>query len=336
MTLNGAWLVARQEFRMRLRTGRWRWLLALWLVVVGAITILLDLTLVTGYGFQEDDSRRGVPLFGFLMFFVLGMMLVISPTLTSQTINGDRERGTLATLQVTKLRPLEITLGKLLAGWAVGLVALGLTLPFTGYAMARGGITIGRVAAVYAVVALLVGVVCAVSQMFSATVVRSISSALLSYLTVAALSVGTVIAFGLIAPLLEEFRVVTFPQSSETVTVSVTRYDKIWWLLAPNPFVIVADSAPQAPSRVVYSGDQIYVDDYDPLSSLGRSIRTLRLTPDPTQQTLQAEIERQRDAAPVWPTGLAIQLVLGVGSVAITTMRLRTPTRKLARGVRVA
>src|SRR4051794_15176252 len=194
MTLFAVWLVARQEFRIRLRTGRWRWLMGLWVLLLLAVTTLLDLSLFTGYGPMQDDSLRGVPLFGFLMFFVLGMMLVISPTLTSQTINGDRERGTLATLQVTKLRPLEITLGKLFAGWAVGLVALGLTLPNTGYAMARGGITIGRVAAVYGVVALLVGVVCAVSQMFSATVVRSISSALLSYLTVAALSVGTVIA----------------------------------------------------------------------------------------------------------------------------------------------
>jgi len=98
----------------------------------------------------------------------------------------------------------------------------------------------------------------------------------------------------------------------------------------------VADSAPQAPSRVVQSGDAIYVDDYDPLSSLGRSIRTLRLTPDPTWQTPQAELDRQRAAAPVWPTGLAIQLALGIGAVAVTTSRLRTPTRKLARGVRVA
>jgi ABC-2 type transport system permease protein len=129
--------------------------------------------------------------------------------------------------------------------------------------------------------------------------------------------------------------VVSYPDGG-TGIASVTRFDEIWWLLAPNPFVILADSAPQAPSRVVYSGDEIYVDDYDPLSSLGRSIRTLRLTPDPVQQAPEAELERQRDAAPVWPTGLVIQLVLGVGSVAVTTMRLRTPSRKLARGVRVA
>ena len=38
---------------------------------------------------------------------------------------------------------------------------LALTLPFTGYAMVKGGITMERVAVVYGVVALLIGVICA-------------------------------------------------------------------------------------------------------------------------------------------------------------------------------
>jgi len=41
----------------------------------------------------------------------------VTPALTAQSINGDRERGTLATLQVTRLRPADIALGKLAAGW---------------------------------------------------------------------------------------------------------------------------------------------------------------------------------------------------------------------------
>src|SRR5262249_34398026 len=34
ITPSGVWLVTRQEFRVRLRTGRWRWLLAAWVVVL--------------------------------------------------------------------------------------------------------------------------------------------------------------------------------------------------------------------------------------------------------------------------------------------------------------
>lgn len=330
-TPNGIWLVARQEFRIRLRTGRWRWLLGGWVALLAIFTVLLDLSVQTGYGIVEDSNQRGVPLFGILMFFVLGMVLVISPALTSQTINGDRERGTLATLQVTRLQPSEVALGKLLAGWGVGLVALVLTLPFTGYAMAQGGITFTRVAAVYGVVAVLIGVVCAVSQALSSLLARSITSALLSYLTVAALTVGTLIALVLIVPLVADERIET-TQDGYQYTVDVQRPDKVWWLVAPNPFIVLADAAPRVPPRVTQQGDYVYIDDYDPLSAVGREVRNLRRPP--TESYIDGN-DREYDA-PVWPYGLAFNVLLGIGAVVVTTRRLHTPARRIPRGVRIA
>lgn len=332
MTLFAVWLVARQEFRIRLRTGRWRWLMGLWVLLLLAVTTLLDLSLFTGYGPMQDDSLRGVPLFGFLMYFILGMMLVISPALTSQTINGDRERGTLATLQVTRLRPLEITLGKLAAGWAVGLVALLLSVPFAVYAVSQGGVPIARLASTYGVVALLIGAVCAVSQALSALLARSITSALLSYLTVAAMAVGTVIAFGLIVPLLREAVTVRPPGSIESYTTYISHQERVWWILAPNPFVVLADSAPRAPQRYVQDGNVYYTEEYDPLSAIGNSVRRLRHEP----VVYYNGPEPVTDDLPVWPYGLGFNLALGIGAVAVTTARLRTPTRRLAKGVRVA
>lgn len=325
------WLVVQQEFRIRLRTGRWRWLIGAWVALLAVFTVLLDLGLDTGYGYTRDDSLRGVPLFGFLMFFILGMMMVISPALTSQTINGDRERGTLATLQVTRLRPVEIAVGKLVAGWGVGLLALLLSLPFTLYAMSRGGITVLRVLATYAVVALLIGVVCAVSQALSALLARSITSALLSYVTVAALSIGTVIAFALVLPFTREHVTVEPPQGQSFET-SVEHQERIWWLVAPNPFVVLADSAPRVPRRFDVQGDVIYVDDYDPLSSIGNEVRRLRQP----QRFYYFEEPPDEEDLPVWPYGLGINVLLGIGAVALTTYRLRTPTNRLPRGVRVA
>src|SRR5256885_4033935 len=133
------------------------------------------------------------------MLFVLGLVLIISPALTAQSITGDRERGTLATLQVTRLTAWEIAVGKLIAGWGVGLGALALTLPFVGSAILEGGMTVARTFVVLLVVSLLIGVVCAISLGLSAVLARSITSALLSYIVVFALTVGTVIVFGLSA-----------------------------------------------------------------------------------------------------------------------------------------
>ena len=332
------WLVVAQEFRIRLRTGRWRWLLGAWLVLLALFTLLLDLGLKTGYSYVPDDSLRGVPIFGFLMFFVLGSMLIISPALTAQTINGDRERGTLATLQVTRLRPAEIALGKLLASWSVGLVALALSIPFAGYAMTQGGITVVRVAAVYGVAALLIGTVCAVAQALSALLARSITSALLSYVVTMTLAVGTLVAFALALPLTEQ-RVVVTNRDGYQYTVEESHPERVWWLLAPNPFVIVADAAPRVPPRITRTGQVIEVEHYDPLSMISNEVRQLR-SPDywyvyAVDVSSSARAPAPEDK-PVWPYGLGFAVLLGAASLGITTYRLRTPTDRLPRGVRVA
>jgi hypothetical protein len=336
-------LVIAQEFRIRLRTGRWRWLLGVWVALLALVTLLLDLGLYTGYGAVEDDTLRGVPLFGFLMFFILGCMLVISPALTSQTINGDRERGTLATLQVTRLRPAEIAAGKLVAAWGVGLAALALSVPFTGYALVRGGIAVDRMLAVYGVVALLIGTVCAVSQALSALLARSITSALLSYVVTATLAVGTIVAFALALPLTREERVVQAPWDPNVTYIdSVQHTDYVWWLLAPNPFVILADAAPRVPPRITRDGNLVRYENYDPLSGISNSVRELRMPPryvsndDYHYIDEEGQLIASPDERPVWPFGLGFSVLLGAASFAVTAVRLRTPSNRLARGTRVA
>ncbi len=42
ITPSGVWLVTRQEFRVRLRTGRWRWLLGGWVLLLFLFTLGLD------------------------------------------------------------------------------------------------------------------------------------------------------------------------------------------------------------------------------------------------------------------------------------------------------
>ena len=221
--LHGVLLVARHEFRVRLRTGRWRWLLGVWVTVVAVFTALLHLALVT------TETAVGTPLFGGLMLFVLALVLIVSPALTAQSVNGDRERGTLATLQVTRLSPVQIAAGKLVAAWGVGLAALALTVPFVLWAVAQGGVGVVRAVAVLAVVAMLIGVVCAVSQALSALLSRSITSALMSYVVMFALTIGTLIAFGLSVPLTTETVRMTDNQGN-TWEEQRAHTERVWWL----------------------------------------------------------------------------------------------------------
>ena len=274
-------------------------------------------------------------MFGILMFFVLGVVLVISPALTAQSINGDRERGTLATLQITRLSPAQITLGKLAASWSVGLVALALTLPFVGWAMINGGLTAARVAGVLAITALLMGVVCAISQALSALLARSITSALLSYIVVFVLTAGTAIAFGLANALVVEQNAA--PNEYGYVD-TVGHPERVWWLLAPNPFVVLADSAPQLPPRITIHGDaRVVVQPDDPLSGLGQAVRQLRSDHSYDDYDYNGDYVYREPpvGAPVWPWGLGFDLALAAGSVWITIRRLHAPSRRIPRGVRI-
>ena len=118
-TDRGAWrpswsgivLVAQLELRQRIRSTRWKWALAAFVVLVGAVTLLLESTV----GGDMFFGGPGDVVFGVLVFFVLFLGLLVSPTLSATSINGDNKDGTLAPLQVTTLSAIDIVLGKLAA-----------------------------------------------------------------------------------------------------------------------------------------------------------------------------------------------------------------------------
>lgn len=374
VSLAGVRTVAKQEFRLRLRAGRWRVLLGLWFLVLLGLTALLrrafdGVEIFTGSGVTRVDIPSGPPVFGSLMLLVLALALLVVPSLTAQSVNGDRERGTLATVQTTLLTPAEIALGKLAAAWGSALVLLVVSLPMVAWAMTGGGVPAARVAVTLLVVALLLGVVCALAQAFSALLARSTTSGVVSYLAVFALTVGTAVVFGLGLAATTSTITVTqqvpagpelaepvgedgngcpvWPEGTnlqeETFDIPYTHQERVWWLLAPNPFVILADAAPRSPRPTVRGpgGEDVEAQlaGLDPLGGLGDTTRRLRVPsapPTPCGGSGVRPPEENREGPPVWPWGLGFNVLLGVGAVLVTIRRLRTPTRTLPRGVRVA
>ena len=354
MTAAGIATVARQEFRLRIRAGRWKALLAAFFLVLLVFTVLLRGALTNLS--PQDLPYTGTVLFGGLALFVLGLALLVVPALAAQSVNGDRERGTLATLQVTRLSAAEIVLGKFVAAWGTALVFLALTLPLVAYAMTQGGVPLGRVVVVLLVLALLLGTVCAVSLLLSSVLSRTTTSGVLAYLSVFAMAVGTLIVFGLVSAVTAEQRTITYEndctglpadsgcvEGTQSYETTQWRTDRTWWLLAPNPFVVLADAAPQLPPEPPRPYDElpsVQARDLDPLGQVGSAVRDLRRPPEPDSSEgsapLLEEAVVEERAAAVWPTGLAIDVLLGIGALVLTERRLRTPTRTLPKGQRVA
>jgi ABC-2 type transport system permease protein len=383
MSLHGVRTVAVLELRQRLRTSRWPVVLGIWFLIIGAVGALTWWAVSSQPGDPATTlaGDRGTTLYDVVLFFVLGLGMLVVPSLTATSINGDREHGVLATLQTTLLSPADIVVGKLVAAWAISLAFLLAASPFLMWAWIAGGVEVGRMLLAVAVLLFVLAVVCALGLMFSTLTARTISSAVLTYLTVAALTFGTVISFLISMPIMateESVRVKTIPQSwyqehqpanpddklafvdptaadCEFVTreQTVLHTERTWWLLALNPFVVVADAAPSR-KPVSFLG-------FEPLQLISDGARTARMgmTPEsvnecwpetqPTsgdgdgsqfQQAQQAEQKIQRERLnkvnPVWPYGFGFLGLVGAGSTLVAVRRLRTPIRKLARGTRIA
>ncbi len=364
LTWHGVRTVAALELRQRVRSSRWKTALVVWVVVVGAITLLSSGALAAISRTESDPPSRGPLLFAIVTVLVLGLGLLVTPTLTSTAVNGDRSAGTLATLQVTLLSPVEIAVGKLLAAWSAALAFLLASVPFLLVALALGDVPVAALPRVLLVVALLLVAVCGVGLGWSTVAARPAGSTVLTFLTVAGLTVFTPVFFGIAFPTVTQTETVTVhgipPEqwanldgldlengaptnaTCETYTDEreVTHTDRIWWLLALNPFVVVADAAGTSPRG---AAEAVGAGRLDPLGTVSEGVRYLRGGPADVLQECWLEDAasspfgpEQERAGAVWPWGLAANVLLGVVGFVVAVRRLRIPQRTLPRGTRVA
>jgi ABC-2 type transport system permease protein len=332
--MTGTAVVARLEVKLRFRAGRWRWLLLSWFLGLAAFSVLLELVVRRSHGYH---GHEGTILFGGLQLFMLALALFIAPALTSQSINGDREQGRLGVLQVTELTPWNIVGGKLLAAWGTACVFVIVSAPITIWAMVQGGITIWQVLVVSLVMMVLLGIICAIGLGLSAILSRSTTSSVLAYVAVFVLAVGTLIVAGLLSALNQ-----------------ANGSGPAWEALAPNPFVILADAAPSAPTtRVCYSlqgGATTYplaAPPVIPPTSSSTVICENNLVTGDVLGGIRQGIRRVKSPngfgngtsprrSPVWPFGLAFDMVVGAALLWVAVWRLKTPLLRLPNGVRLA
>lgn len=314
------------EIKQRIRGKRWWILLALWTLVLAGLTFLVRMASVASlenarrFDVVTGDVPIGPAMFGSLMLFTLTLICLVVPSLTSTSINSERDRGTLAVLQATLLRPHEIFAAKFMSGMAVSLAFLFATIPLTLWSMAEGGVGVGRSLIVYLLLSLVCAVLLSVGLAMSTFLRRPALSAVMSYAVVFLLTIGTLIVFGL-ALLTAPTRTVRVDDEFGGYTTEEKPIGWRWVLLSPNPVVVLSDAAPRSESRFIP----------DPLDAIRTTVRESRrpagtpgfagLGPEPP---------------PLWPVGLAIEVVLAGAAAYATVGRLRIPARRLAPGQRVA
>ena len=103
-----------------------------------------------------------------IVLTVLFLGLLVSPTLSATSINGDRSAGTLAILQNTLLTPGQLLWGKWLAAWLASLGFLVVSLPMIAWAMSYGDVYLPAVPVFVLMTAVELGIACAIGVGVSA------------------------------------------------------------------------------------------------------------------------------------------------------------------------
>jgi ABC-2 type transport system permease protein len=336
------------ELRQRVRSTAWYVLLGVSAVLLLAVTLLL---LATAGVFGRDGGPQAASA---VVFFVLLLGTLVTPALSGGAINGDRDAGTLATTQVTLIRGWQLVLGKFLAAWTASLAFLVIALPFLLVAAAFGDADAGVLFTALAVTVVELGVIAAVGVGLSAVMARPIFSVVTTYLVVAALSIGTAIAFGLAGlafPVTTTYTTESYVYDADgqqvgtqcgppdTYTSQTPSYDHLWGILAANPYVVLADAVP---GRFDARGNPV-----DAFGALKVAVRSTQIPItrdsyysdcDPSKNTdsYTEPADVLATTAPTWFVGLLIHLVLAVLALGGGVRAVRTPAKRLSKGTRIA
>lgn len=347
MNASRLWTITVLELTQRVRSVAWYVLLGVFAVILLGVTVLSFLA----FGMWSGSDGPGGAIYSVIVYMVMLLVLLVAPTVAGNAVNGDRESATLAAVQVTRATTGEIVFGKLLAAWITGLAFLAVAVPFLIAATVAGGVAPVSLAVSLLVLILEIGIFAAIGVGLSALLARPLFSVASTYLVMAAFVVGTLIVFGL-GGIATRTEVTTssrwgmdYDMSGgvvscspwETYTTEVPRFDRVWWALAANPFVVIADATPTVYDRNGYPQDLF--------GQIASGVRLAQIPPktevrndgcENAEQPYPSTEEQTAGLAPSWFVGLGVQLVVAGLLFWGGYRRTRTPARSLPPGTRVA
>lgn len=361
MNFSRLWTIAALDLTQRVRTVSWYVLLGVFALFLIGATVLAFFSF--GYGYAQDT---GAGVYSTVVFITLLLIVLVSPTLSGNTINGDRDAATLAPVQVTQATTAEIILGKFLAAWITGLAFAAVAVPFLVIASFGGGVNVLTVVVSLLILIVETGVIAAFGTALSGILARPLFSVATTYLVVAALAVGTLIGFGLVGSSITSEQTYRYQSAEydpetgapvckdgsedcwdapeemvcgevETSVTRVPRFDSVWWMLAANPFVILADATPTGFDR---NGQPVDLFGY-----AKTAVRWAQIPPELEDGWSECEpyVDDSRSSeeiiaatVPSWFVGLSVQLVAAGLVLWWAGARTRTPARALPPGTRIA
>ena len=184
-----------KELRGRMRGARAFVLLTIYLIILGGVSLLFYAAIADVSSGALDSGRTiGKGLFLLISAVALIEVCFISPTLTSGSIAGEKERQSYDLLVSSLLSPWQIVWGKLGAALSFALLLIISIVPMMSLAFLFGGVSLTEV------LIALIGLV--TTAMFYSTIGLFWSTVLRTTLGANSMSVGTIIMMLLGIPFL--------------------------------------------------------------------------------------------------------------------------------------
>ena len=333
--------VLARELKERMRRRRTFLVLTVYLLLLTGALWILYLGAGSGVGALRL-AALGRAAFQTLLFTMLILVCFIVPALAAGGIAGERERRTLAPMQVTLLRPWSILAGKLASSLVFVAFLIVATLPLFGVSFLLGGVEPGEVFRGVAMVLVVAATLGSLALTCSTLMRRVQGATVVAYALVALLGVGTFIAFG--AQLLIDRR---GPEGRAQL------------LLVLNPLMATADVLGRSPNQ-----DSLLPSPFMPLQEL------IELRERPPQQDFTASMEARAvplnggvvadgpavdfpappmpppvgpdgviglgdpwqaplaNRIPMWALALVGYAILSLGGLALSARRLATPAQE--------
>jgi len=181
-----------KELKVKMRGWRAAGIVALYLLILSLVAFfIIYTTYMNPYG-SSIDPQVSIGAYTGLAIVQFILIMFIVPALTAGAISSEREKQTLDLVLCTRLKPISIITGKLLASTSQTLLLIISSLPLFSLVFLFGGISIKEVVqlfAFYIVTAITIG---CVGIFFSTCLRRTTAATVLTYGVVAFLCFGTI------------------------------------------------------------------------------------------------------------------------------------------------
>lgn len=187
------------EWKMRMRTNRSPWIILLYLLVLGAMTLTIIFFMTNGGSYYNPNDTR--ELFMMLSVFQLGMISFVVPGLTAGVISGERERQTLSVLLTTNVSATRLILGKWLASLSFMTFLVIATIPLYAIVFLYGGISPAQVIKVFGFYVITMFGIGSIGVLMSTLIKRTGIATVVTYAVVFGFAIGS----SILAEIIKEF-----------------------------------------------------------------------------------------------------------------------------------